>query len=292
MSLIRGLLDDFRKYLGYLTVTYGYRITIHHVENMSGKSWTQLLAYNFHQCSLCRVIKSSFTCWRHCIDRQHKVRSKAEVAPFIGTCYAGVTEAVFPIWDIHEYCVGFLCVSGYTVDPKESLNRASATAKKYGLPMEEILEAVEELDDHLPELNTLAIQIAPLQTLLRMIFYFNSITENDLELANPREELYYKILNYTNSSFRNPGFSLNEVCNYFSISYSHASHLFSEFNDVTFSLYVRNMRIEAAKHYLEHTTLPIAFTSAECGFSDSNYFSSVFRKVTGMSPTEYRNKFA
>ena len=38
--------------------------------------------------------------------------------------------------------------------------------------------------------------------------------------------------------------------------------------------------------------LPIIFTSAECGFSDSNYFSSVFKKETGFTPIEYRKKFA
>lgn len=38
--------------------------------------------------------------------------------------------------------------------------------------------------------------------------------------------------------------------------------------------------------------LPIIFTSAECGFSDSNYFSSVFKKETGFTPSEYREKFA
>lgn len=290
-QIVNGLIEDFKQYLEYLHVNYNYRITIHQIENLSGEVWSQLLPYNFHQCTLCRLVKSSFSCWRRCISRQNKVRLKSEIAPYIGTCYAGVTEAVFPIKDIREQCVGFLCVSGYTVDSEESYRRAYVTAKKYDLSMPEILNAVEELNNDIPELDILKIQVAPLQTLLQMIFYFSSISENSNEQVDNRKELYFSILNYINSAFRNPNFSLRDICDHFNISYSYASHLFSEYNAQTFTHYVSKIRIEVAKHYLRHTSLPISFTSQECGFSDSNYFSSIFRKQTGMSPTEYRRRF-
>jgi len=124
-----------------------------------------------------------------------------------------------------------------------------------------------------------------------MLFYFNNAVESKQVFSSPREKLYFEVLNYTNSSFRNPGFTLKDVCRRFSISYSYASHLFAEFNSMSFARYVRNIRIEAAKRYLEHTTLPIIFTSSECGFSDSNYFSSTFKKETGMTPSEYRTRY-
>lgn len=286
-----GLVEDLRRYLAYLKKAYGYRITLHQIEKVSSQNWPQLLPYNYHQCAMCREIKSSSSAWKHCIDRQHKVREKAEAAPYIGTCFAGVTEAVFPIWDIHNQCVGFLCVSGYTADRKISLERARAAAIKYGLPQDKLREAVAKLDENLPDLEELSAQIAPAQTMLRMLFYFNNVTEHKQEYSSAREKLYYEMLNYTNGAFRTPSFSLKDICRDFSISYSYASHLFAEFNELSFARYVRNIRIEAAKRYLEHTTLPIIFTSAECGFSDSNYFSSVFKAETGMTPSEYRARY-
>lgn len=286
------LVEDLRQYLSYLKKAYGYRITLHQIEKVSSQNWPQLLSYNYHQCAVCREIKSSSTCWKRCVDRQNKVREKAEIAPYIGTCFAGVTEAVFPIWDIYNQCVGFLCVSGYTADRRMSAERACAAAAKYGLPKEKVLEAVEKLDDRLPDLDVLSAQIAPAQTMLRMLFYFNNAVESKRVFRSPREKLYYEILNYANTSFRNPSFSLKDICRHFNISYSYASHLFAEFNELSFARYVRNIRIEAAKRYLEHTTLPIIFTSSECGFSDSNYFSSAFKKETGMTPSEYRQKYA
>jgi AraC-like DNA-binding protein len=291
-AIASRLLDDLLNYLKHLKREYGYKITLHQIERVSGQSWYQLLPYNYHQCAVCCEIKSSSTCWKRCVDRQYKVRAKAEIAPYIGTCFAGVTEAVFPIWDIHDMCNGFLCVSGYTADRAMSMERACAAAAKYGLPRDRLRAAVEKLNDDIPELGMLSERIAPVQTMLRMLLYFNNIAESSRVFSSPREKLYHEILNYTNSEFRNPDFSLRNICGKFNISYSYASHLFAEFNDASFVTYVRNIRIEAAKRYLEHTTLPIIFTSSECGFSDSNYFSSVFRKETGMSPSEYREQYA
>lgn len=290
-AIASGLVEDLRKYLAYLKSAYGYRITLHQIEKVSSQNWPQLLPYNYHQCAVCREIKSSANCWKRCVDRQHKVRQKAEIAPYIGTCFAGVTEAVFPIWDIHNQCVGFLCVSGYTEDRQMSMERACAAAMKYGLPKDKLCAAVEKLDDQLPDLEELCAQIAPAQTMLRMLFYFNNVAESKQVFSSPREKLYFEVLNYINGNFRNPGFTLKDVCRHFSISYSYASHLFAEFNEMPFARYVRNIRIEAAKRYLEHTTLPIIFTSSECGFSDSNYFSSTFKKETGMTPSEYRERY-
>ncbi len=290
-AIATRLVEDLRRYLAYLKKGYGYRITLHQIEKVSSQNWPQLLPYNYHQCAVCREIKSSSTCWKRCVDRQHKVRAKAQNAPYIGTCFAGVTEAVFPIWDIHDQCVGFLCVSGYTADRQMSTERALAAAMKYGLPQDKLRDAVEKLDDHLPDLEVLSEQIAPAQTMLRMLFYFNNVAESKHEFSSAREKLYYEILNYANSAFRNPSFSLKDICRHFNISYSYASHLFAEFNELSFARYVRNIRIEAAKRYLEHTTLPIIFTSSECGFSDSNYFSSTFKKETGMTPSEYRERY-
>lgn len=171
------------------------------------------------------------------------------------------------------------------------MERACAAAMKYGLPKEKMGEAVQKLNDQLPDLEELSAQIAPAQTMLRMLFYFNNTAESNRVFNSSREKLYYEILNYINVCFRDSTFSLKNVCKHFNISYSYASHLFAEFNTLSFSRYVRGLRVEVAKRYLEHTTLPVIFTSAECGFSDSNYFSSTFKKETGLTPSEYREKY-
>lgn len=291
-AIAAELVEDLHRYLAYLKTEYGYMITLHHIEELTSQNWPQLLMYNYHQCAVCREIKSSATCWKRCIDRQPKVRARAQNGPYIGTCFAGVTEAVFPLKDIHGKNVACMFVSGYTENREMSRERACAAALRYGLPKEKLCEAVEKLNDQLPDLETLSRRVAPVQTMMRMIFYFNSLSESKRKFSSPREKLYYEILNYANIHFRRPTFGLEDVCRHFNISYSYASHLFAEFNGLSFARHVRSLRIETARNYLEHSTLPILFTATECGFADSNYFSSVFKKETGLTPSEYREKYS
>ncbi len=69
---------------------------------------------------------------------------------------------------------------------------------------------------------------------------------------------------------------------YFSVAFKKS--IGSNFND-----YLNNMRIARALHLLTETELPISAISEHCGFEDSNYFSYVFKKIAGVSPTKYRN---
>ncbi len=49
-------------------------------------------------------------------------------------------------------------------------------------------------------------------------------------------------------------------------------------------------RIDAAKHLLTETTLPLGEISVLCGYSAESYFMKQFKRITGLTPTEYRNK--
>lgn len=52
--------------------------------------------------------------------------------------------------------------------------------------------------------------------------------------------------------------------------------------------YLINKRIAHAKHLLSTSDMPIAKIATECGYDDPVYFSQVFKRITGYSPTEYR----
>lgn len=52
--------------------------------------------------------------------------------------------------------------------------------------------------------------------------------------------------------------------------------------------YLTKLRIEEAEKLISQTLLPICEISAQCGFSDSFYFSRRFKQLTGSTPREYR----
>lgn len=59
----------------------------------------------------------------------------------------------------------------------------------------------------------------------------------------------------------------------------------------SFTSYLTDYRIEKAKKMLMQPTVNVKVVGEKVGYGDSNYFARVFRRVTGVSPTEYRNTF-
>lgn len=58
----------------------------------------------------------------------------------------------------------------------------------------------------------------------------------------------------------------------------------------TITEYIHEAKIEESKRLLATTEIPILQISTQLGFSSQNYFQTVFKKITGMTPTQYRNK--
>jgi len=56
--------------------------------------------------------------------------------------------------------------------------------------------------------------------------------------------------------------------------------------------YVQALRIQAAKTMLERDAKPIQAISYDVGYDDVAFFRSLFKRITSMTPTEYRAHFA
>lgn len=75
------------------------------------------------------------------------------------------------------------------------------------------------------------------------------------------------------------GYSERQFCRLFKFTFS-----------TTPNLYITRLRMNKAQQLLENTQMPISEVSWNCGYDDQNYFSRVFKKHMGISPTEYRKK--
>lgn len=64
---------------------------------------------------------------------------------------------------------------------------------------------------------------------------------------------------------------------------------FKKQTNVTFSVYLNYLRINFAQKLLRNTELPIKEIAFECGYASIAYFNQKFKKMTGMSPKEFRN---
>ncbi|MCZ7646375.1 MAG: PocR ligand-binding domain-containing protein [Planctomycetota bacterium] len=86
--------------------------------------------------------------------------------------------------------------------------------------------------------------------------------------------------------------SLEEIARHVHLSPSRLSHLFTQQEGESFRDRLLRLRIERAKALLGSTPLPVHEVAARVGYADPNFFSRIFSEKAGLSPREYRRKFA
>lgn len=74
------------------------------------------------------------------------------------------------------------------------------------------------------------------------------------------------------------------------LSMSRFTHLFSEKMGISPRRFILSLRIDAAKELLLYSSLNVNEVSENVGFSDPSYFSRIFRKYAGVSPSIYRSR--
>lgn len=84
--------------------------------------------------------------------------------------------------------------------------------------------------------------------------------------------------------------TLKEMAEELYISPNYLCELFKRHTDKNLTEYILAYRIERAKELLMDVRYKVNDVAYLSGFSDSQYFSSLFKKTVGMTPTEYRNK--
>ncbi len=91
---------------------------------------------------------------------------------------------------------------------------------------------------------------------------------------------------YIDANYERP-LQLSEVAEELRITPSYLSRLFSRYGSITFVDYLTNVRMERAKELLRGGKYSIKEISRLVGYHDPNYFSRIFKKISGLAPTDY-----
>lgn len=82
--------------------------------------------------------------------------------------------------------------------------------------------------------------------------------------------------------------SLTSLAAKYNISMGHLSKIIKEHLQINFSDYIASLRIQRAKELLNDDSLSIQEIAEIVGYDDYFYFTKVFKKVEGISPSKYR----
>lgn len=98
------------------------------------------------------------------------------------------------------------------------------------------------------------------------------------------------ILEFVSKNIINRNLSLEEICKNFYISESQLRRNIYKRTGLSPNEYITTLRINKAKNELSNTDKSIKIISSECGFTSQYYFSRVFSKTVGISPSRYRTQ--
>jgi len=116
----------------------------------------------------------------------------------------------------------------------------------------------------------------------------HSIELRDHESRKQQRDLLVQAIGYMDTHFSEETISLDKVAQKVNISPNYFSAMFSQEVGQTFVEYLTGRRIAEAKRMLRQTDMRSSEIAFAVGFRDSHYFSFVFKKVAGCTPSEYR----
>ncbi|MDO4275785.1 MAG: response regulator [Eubacteriales bacterium] len=108
------------------------------------------------------------------------------------------------------------------------------------------------------------------------------------EVSDKEKNLVHKVKDYITNHYFEEDISLNSLAQIYYVNSSYLSRVFKEKTGTTFTGYLFEIRMKEAENLVMTTDLKAYEIAERVGISDSHYFSSCFKKHTGMSVGEYK----
>ena len=115
-----------------------------------------------------------------------------------------------------------------------------------------------------------------------------AIEIRDQNSGNKNRSILKTAVDFIDSHYMYEEISLNTVANVANVSSNHFSALFSQNMGQTFIEYLTSLRMNKAKELLRCTGMRSSEIAGEIGYKDAHYFSYLFKKTQGMTPSDYR----
>ena len=103
-----------------------------------------------------------------------------------------------------------------------------------------------------------------------------------------KEQLYQDICDYI-SWHLEENLKVSQVANYFGYNEKYLTTFFKQRAGISLKQYILQVKMERAKADLSETSEPVSQIAFRLGFTDAHNFSNAFHKITGISPSEYRD---
>ena len=158
--------------------------------------------------------------------------------------------------------------------------------QQYDLNMEEIF-AEDPLG---PDPFTVIQSMLNRENFSRWLFQtalkINSALSRERDYA--ARQVIEKAKQYIMDNYQDPGLSVEQICRYLHMSPAYFSTMFKKATGQTYIAYLTEVRLNKAVELLNMTDEKTYVIASQVGYQEQNYFSYVFKKRFGVSPTKFR----
>lgn len=120
--------------------------------------------------------------------------------------------------------------------------------------------------------------------------YQNAIEGMYSEHANVKKNHVDKVLKIIETEYGNSNLSSEELAKQIGLSTTYLREVFKELQGIFLSDYINQYRCEKAKELLLQTQFTVLEICEKIGIVNNNYFYTLFKRYTGLTPTQYRKK--
>ena len=118
---------------------------------------------------------------------------------------------------------------------------------------------------------------------------FRLMNKNTQETILKKNRSFAEALEYVDAHYLEP-ITLETVADACYLNKYYLSHLFSKEQNMSVGQYIIKRRVDEARHLLENGNQSVSSVAELAGFNDFSYFCRAFKRLTGMTPMQYRRR--
>ena len=120
---------------------------------------------------------------------------------------------------------------------------------------------------------------------------FFSVISEDQTFSAADEEFVQRLNKYIKDNIADQTLSIDKITEFMGVSRTTLFNKMSNLIGSSANKYIRRIRMDVAKDLLRKTDLPIGEIALKTGFSESQYFSTVFKQETGLTPSQFKDQY-
>lgn len=250
----------------------GFKMTIFNTDYIAVAEYPQ------NDLEFCSYLKKNPEANKYCVisDTNAFKKVKETGCSFLYHCHMGLVEAISPLYH-NGVLSGYLMMGQVCNDSPDAHLNIKNALKQYSLP--------EEAELLMSKIPTVRSDMLPSYVKIMTICAEYITMKNVMPVYGRNLAEQLKI--YLNVHYPED-INLGSLCKIYRCSKTTIINTFNKAYGKTVYRYLTEVRLKNAAEMLKNSSDTIGEIACKCGFADQCYFSKVFKKEIGISPSDYR----